>query len=328
MPFSKRFLILTLLQTGIIINCFSQESNIFNNAYLDEYIINPACTGSDYYPTAHSSVKKQWLGINDSPVTFFLGGDFRLGKYDFYDPKGYLNKGPLKLTDNIGLGSAVFRDSNGPVTTTGGMLSYAYHLPVNKYSRLSLGLSVLLIQHSLNTSILKPAHPEDQYLFNGDDRLFRANLGIGVYYHNINYFAGASIMKVFPDIIGFSDRNASQPSYFIFGGYKFNRNSNTFNFEPSACFIKSGYFKSGLDFHAKLYVKRLNWIAVSWKTNGNMNFQFAVRLYKMVYAGYNFEYSAGNISAYNMGSHEISLGINLGLVGVEGLRQSIKGADE
>ena len=42
----------------------------------------------------------------------------------------------------------------------------------------------------------------------------------------------------------------------------------------------------------------------------------------MLYAGYNYEYSVSKIASYNYGSHEIHLGINLGLRGVEGVRES------
>jgi hypothetical protein len=37
----------------------------------------------------------------------------------------------------------------------------------------------------------------------------------------------------------------------------------------------------------------------------------------MLYAGYNYEYTLGNVSSYSLGSHEIHLGINLGMMGME-----------
>ena len=49
---------------------------------------------------------------------------------------------------------------------------------------------------------------------------------------------------------------------------------------------------------------------------------FGVHLVKMVYAGYAYEYSLSKISQYTYGTHEIYLGINLGLVGVGGIGRS------
>ena len=40
----------------------------------------------------------------------------------------------------------------------------------------------------------------------------------------------------------------------------------------------------------------------------------------MVYAGYNYEYTLSKISSYNLSTHDIYLGINLGLTRVESIR--------
>ena len=323
----KNFIIGIVLLTCFLRNSFSQENSVFNSAYLNAFVINPACSGAEYYPAAHLSVKKQWLGFSDSPRTFLLSGNFRIGNYDFYDPKGFINKGPLKFKDNVGLGAAVFQDSNGPLLNTGGLASYAYHVPINSESRLSLGISAILIHYSINSSILKPGQSNDPYLLTGNNSLFKANVGMGIYYYNTRYFAGASVIKVLPGIASINSEVKPIPGYFFMAGYKFNRNSNSFNFEPSVCINK--LFEDGLaaDMHAKLYIKRLNWIAMSYSTSRRLNFQFGIRLYRMVYAGYNYEYSLSKISSYNMGTHEISLGINLGLIGIEGIREKIKKTD-
>jgi type IX secretion system PorP/SprF family membrane protein len=321
----KRNIVFTLiLSTLCFINSFSQEQSIYINDYLNPSVINPACTGAEYYPVAHLSSKKQWLGFSGAPTTFLLSGNFRLGKYDFYDPKGFVNKGPLQLKDRVGIGAAIFQDNNGPLSNTGGILSYAYHVPVNRDSRLSFGMSAIMINYALKSSELKPDQMGDSYLLNGNNSIFTFNLGVGVYYHNNKYFTGISINKVLPGITDVNEPKDELPSFFVMGGYKFNRNSNSFNFEPSITLKKLGNEKLIADTHAKLYIKRLNWIAISYSTTQKMSFQFGLRIYKMAYIGYNFEYTLSNIATYNYGTHEISLGINLGLISVEGIRQSIR----
>ncbi len=79
------------------LNLFSQEKSIFNNDYLDPFITNPGCTGAEYYPVARLSAEKQWLGFTGSPSTFLLSGNYRIGNYDFYDPKGFVNKVSIKI---------------------------------------------------------------------------------------------------------------------------------------------------------------------------------------------------------------------------------------
>jgi type IX secretion system PorP/SprF family membrane protein len=307
---------------------YSQEYSIYNNDYLDPFIINPAATGAEYYPVAKLSIKKQWLGFPGTPSTYMLTGNYRIGNYDFYDPKGFVNKGPLKLMDRIGLGAGIYQDNDGPLSYTGIILSYAYHIPINSDSRLSLGLSGIGTLYSINKSILKPNQEDDAYLLGGNSDIFRVNLNFGIYYHNGVYFAGLSFNKLLPDIINVNNQVKLHPSYFIMGGYKFMKNSKSFNYEPSLTIKKLGNENVVLDIHNKLYVKRLNWIALSYSTMQKLNLQFGLHLYKMVYAGYNYEHTLSDIASYNFGSHEIYIGINIGLVGVEGIRETVSGLEK
>ncbi|HEY4786823.1 MAG TPA: PorP/SprF family type IX secretion system membrane protein [Bacteroidales bacterium] len=297
----------------------SQESSIFNNYYLSPFIINPAMTGSEDYPMAAISAKKQWIGIPQAPSTYLISGNYRIGNYNFYDPKGFVNKGPLKLKDRIGLGAALYKDVNGPSDGTGGLLSYAYHLPVNRNSRLSFGLSVIGTYYIFNNSLLKPDQADDPYLFSNNDNTLRVNMNFGIYYYSDIYFAGISSAKILPDITNINDNVTFQPSYFLTGGYKFMHNEAN-SFEPSIVLKLLNSQRVSADLYAKFYLKWYNWISLSYSTTGKMNFLFGVRLRKMLYAGYNFEYSLSKIARYNNGSHEVYLGINLGLRGADFIR--------
>ena len=315
---SRIFIILFFGSNSYI--ALSQENSIFLNDYLDPFISNPACTGSEYYPVLHLSARKQWVGFPESPATLFLSGNTRLGNYDFYDPKGFVNQGPLQLKDRIGLGASIFKDKNGPLATSGGLMSYSYSVPVTKESRLSFGLSVLMLQYSVNTSILKPDQIFDPYLLSGDNRIFKFNCGFGLYYSNSKYFIGTSLLKLFPGISDINDLPKESPDYFMIGGYKFNINGDNMIFEPSVELKKFSQYPLIIDTHAKLYIKKLNWIATTFSSSGNLNVQLGLRFYKMAYIGYGYYYTLGKIARFNYGSHEISLGINLGLFHVEGLK--------
>jgi type IX secretion system PorP/SprF family membrane protein len=323
MPCKINYTCVLIIFILLSINSFSQENSIYNNDYLDPFITNPACTGAEYYPVAHLSIYKQWLGFKDSPSTYLLSGNFRIGNFDFYDPKKFINKGPLKLRDRVGLGAAIFNNTNGPLSTTGGYLSYAYHLPVNQNSRLSFGLSLLMTNYAMKSSILKPGQSDDNYLLSGNNSSFKANFGFGIYYYSTRYFTGLSINKLLPGISNVNDPLTETPSYFFIGGYKFFQNNNSFNFEPSIALKKIDNKGIIVDIHSKLYIKKLNWIALSYSTSQKIDIQFGFKLYKMVYFGYKYGYTLSDIAVYNYGTHEISLGINLGLIGVEGIRETV-----
>ena len=312
-------LVVILLIFGNI-NVFSQEYSIYQNYYLNPSLINPAVAGTENYPSADLSVRKQWVGIPDAPTTYLLAVNFRIGRYDFYDPKKFINKGPLKLTDRIGLGVSIFRDINGPLAYTGGILSYSYHVNVNADSKLSFGMSAIFNYYSFNSSILKPDQSNDPYLLNGNDNGFNTNFNFGIYFYNDVYFIGFSADKILPGIQKVNDQNMEQPSLYLMGGYKLLKNNRNLILEPSLTFKKIANTNLSVDIHAKLYILRSHWIAVSYSTDDRINFRFGVLLYKRLYAGYNYEYTLTDIGSYSFGSHEIHLGINLGLRGIEGIR--------
>jgi type IX secretion system PorP/SprF family membrane protein len=290
----------------------SQERSLFIDNYLDPFITNPACTGAEVYPVVHLSVEKKWVGFTGSPSTFLLTGNYRIGKYGFYNPEGLLNKGPLQIKDRIGLGTAIFQENYGPISNMGGLLSYAYHLPVNNYSNLSFGMSFLMVRYSLNSSVLSPDQSNDEFLLTANASRFKVNLGTGVYYHSKSFFAGVSIIKILPGISGVNEPIKHQPGYFAIGGYRFS-NDNSFSPELSVCVKKLSGESVIADLHSKLYIQRLNWLAVSYSTTRRINIQFGLRFYRMYYVGYNYGFSLNKIATYNNVSHEISLGINMGL---------------
>lgn len=301
---------------------FSQESSLFSNYYLSPFIVNPAATGTEFYPMAVVSARKQWLGIPESPGTYYLSANYRIGTYDFYDPKGLLNKGPLDLKDRIGLGASLYQDKNGPQKYLGGIISYAYHVPIKATSDLSFGLAVVGTHYSFDNSLLRPDQPNDNYLLTGNDNIFKLNFNLGVYYHSPSYFVGLSAVKILPDILFIGDKLEMQPSYFLIGGYKY-KFSKSISWEPFVTVKKKATENVSLDIFSKIYINRLNWVSLSYSTTSKVNFMFGIHLIKMFYAGYSYEYSISKIASFTYGSHEIYLGINLGLFGEESIRKTI-----
>ncbi|HLO59109.1 MAG TPA: PorP/SprF family type IX secretion system membrane protein [Bacteroidales bacterium] len=313
------FLAILLIQ---IAGTFAQEKSVYKQYYLTPFIVNPAFTGSNYYPGALLSVRRQWVGIPESPATYFLSGNYRIGSYDFYDPKGFVNKGALELKDRMGLGAALYNHNYGPENLLGGNISYAYHVPLSSKYELSFGMSVIANYHSLRSDMLKPDQPDDPYLLNGNDPVFRMNFNLGILLHSNNNYIGFSTVKLLPDANAVNETNEFLPSYYLMAGQKIKIN-RVLLFEPSITAKKLGDEPISADIYAKLYVNRLHWTSISYSTNGNINIIVAVHVIKMVHAGYSYEYTLGKIGSFNYGTHNIFLGINLGLFQVEGIRTSI-----
>lgn len=316
------FIVFFILSTFCSIDLFSQEVSVSDKYYLIPFIINPAATGAEYYPIAVLSLKKQWANFPEAPSSILLAGNYKMGLYDFYNPKGLLNKGPIKITKYIGLGAAIYHDEDGPQSTTGINISCAYHMPVNSISKFSIGISGIGAFYSLNSSVLKPDQSNDPFLFDGKYNAFRANLNFGVYYYSDTYFAGLSATRIFQDIDNLNNPVRVKPTYFFTGGYKFGKKLNPIIIEPSIAVKKTDGEIFIIDLHTKFYIRQLNWVAISYSTTAKINFRLGLNLYKNIYAGYCYEYTFGEISSYTSGSHELNIGINLGLMGIVRIKKT------
>jgi type IX secretion system PorP/SprF family membrane protein len=66
----KRLLAITLLLTGYVVN--AQQKPVYTQYVLNNYIINPAISGIENYTDLKLSYRKQWVGIEGAPSTFYM----------------------------------------------------------------------------------------------------------------------------------------------------------------------------------------------------------------------------------------------------------------
>ena len=73
----------------------------------NNYAINPAVAGMYDYYQVKTTIRNQWVGVNEAPRTSLIS---IYGKHN----------------DNVGLGGIVYNDITGPTSRTGGSASYTY----------------------------------------------------------------------------------------------------------------------------------------------------------------------------------------------------------
>jgi hypothetical protein len=160
-------------------------------------------------------------------------------------------------------------------------------------------------------------------LYSGNENKFRVNISSGTYYYTNSFFAGASFAKLLPDVTAVNQSINEQPSIFLLGGYKFFREKPN-NIEQTIVLKRIGNEGFSVDGLTKFYVRQFNWIAVSYSSDGNIAALLGLHVIKKIYIGYKYEYTTGKIATYTSGSHQVSLGMNLGLIKVEDIRKLAK----
>lgn len=320
----KKFLYSILFFIGLngIVN--SQVPAFYEKYYNYEYAINPAITGRDYYPVVNLSHKKYWLGTADSPSTTCFGGTFRLGNYNFYNPKMLLNKSRFASKSRMGFGGFIMHEKDGPLSYMHGSINYAYFIPLNQSrDQLSFGLSAQLFHYSINESLLNPLDEGDEQLIGLNDQKYIPEAGFGVYFHNNQLSFGMSLNDLFLSDVSLTSApdKKNKRDLFIQMGYKFF--VKWFEIEPSvftAQIDEDPLFYSG---QLKLYYMNYNWVSISYKSTEMLSYAIGFKLNRF-YAAYIFEHSLSSMIKYYSGAHEIMLGINIGLYEAEGLRKIAK----
>ncbi|MBN1116455.1 MAG: PorP/SprF family type IX secretion system membrane protein [Bacteroidales bacterium] len=306
-------------------NSYSQETPLYYRHVNYEQFINPAITGRDHYPTINLSHKNYWLGTSDSPNSTCIGASMRMGKFDFYTPTMMLNKTQILSKSRMGLGAFMMFENDGPLSYYTSVFSYSYFVPFSRYSisELSFGLSLQLSQYGINESMIHPYDPGDPELNDLNSSRPIPEAGFGIYYHNRQFQIGMSVNELLQYRLPYDEINYSNSArdIFIQTGYKFFLNH--FDLEPmlfaGRINNKPIYYYNQL----KLYYQNYNWIALAYKSTNSITVSAGIRAHKMTFA-YAYEINVSKLQKYFGGSHEISLGLNVGLFEPEGIKKTVK----
>jgi type IX secretion system PorP/SprF family membrane protein len=285
--------------------------------------VNPAITGRDRYPLVSLSYKRNWIGTKNAPTTTCAGASFRLGTFDFYTPTKMVNRGRFLSRDRMGFGGFAMIGQNGPVTQFYSSITYAYFVPLNvsRTTELSFGLSAQLQHTGVNENMLDPNEPGDPALANLNDLPYHADGNFGMYFHTKQFHIGCSFNELFHTQSPLEDSRYYDNStdYFFQAGYKIYL--RRFDLEPSVFLARIDHDPLYLYAQIKAFYKNYNWLAVAYKSSGTLTVSVGFRVNRL-HLAYGYEQSITGMSNYFSGSHEILLGLNIGLFEPEGIRKT------
>jgi type IX secretion system PorP/SprF family membrane protein len=236
-----------------------------------------------------------------------------------------MNKTRLLSKNRLGFGAFVMHESNGPLTFFSAKFTYAYFLPLSSYnlSELSFGISLELSQYNINENELIPLDEGDPELAGISNSYFFPESGFGVYYHNEQFQIGFSVNELFQTKLPYNDTKTTDNSRDLFfqSGYKFYL--KRFELEPMIFAAKINnrplYFYN----QVKLYYQNYNWVAVAYKSTNSITTSVGFRLRRVFFA-YAYECNISRLQKYFGGSHEIMLGLNIGLFEPGGIKKTVK----
>ena len=304
---------------------YGQVSPFYAKHYSHEYAINPAVAGRDYYPVVNLSLKKYVFGVDEgAPLSMAAGTSMRLGSFNFYNPHMMLNKSNFAAKSNMGLGTFVMYEQDGPINYSHATLSYAYFIPLDKgRSELSFGLSAQIFHYGLDQNMLDPLDLGDTKLENLPKNPYKPEAGFGVYYHNAQLFLGASAndLLLSDKASSIYQQDVNKRDFFLQGGYKFF--FKWLELEPSFLVAKIDDIPIYHYTQLKVYYLYYNWISVAYKSTQSMSYAVGLKVRRFA-VGYIYEHSTSKMIQHYGGSHELMIGLNIGLFEAEGIRKTVR----
>jgi type IX secretion system PorP/SprF family membrane protein len=296
-----------------IAKSFGQELNlpVFTQHLADNnFVVSPTFAGIGDNLKIRANGLTQWVGIKGAPDNQSIYGDFR-------------------ISDQSGVGLSFYNDRNGNTIQTGAKFSFAHHLTLDYYSRqyLSFGISYNInnFRIDINNFDNGNGNPVINPLVTDDRRTTNHNFDAGFLYRLKGYFLSFNVNNLLDKNFDGTIRRLEPNlllNYQIYSGYTFRGPKKSgLEFEPSIfyqMFASDKRSSTDLNFKVRKYDRQEDyfWAGISYRFLNDqllkpLNIGPMVGFQKSIfYFGYAYQITTNELSAYNSGTHVVTIGLN------------------
>lgn len=290
----KRLLHILIFISLIPVGLKAQQLPHFTQYMFNDYVLNPAIAGTKDYYQVRAISRFQWVGVVDAPQTINLS----------------IN-GPHS-EKSMGFGGYLYNDVTGPTSKTGIYGTYAYNINIVNNIRLSMGLSLGILQNKIDGTKITLHDIDDPVLQDGVYSSWVPDASIGFYFYDENWFGGFSAFQLFSNNLKVYDEksglNRLKHHYYLMGGYRFDV-SPQFSIEPSLFFKGTPHVTPQIDINAKVTYQEMVWLGLSYRSQDAVSILLGYIHNKRYYFGYAYEFGITEFRSYNSGTHEIMIGL-------------------
>ncbi|MCW5912259.1 MAG: type IX secretion system membrane protein PorP/SprF [Cyclobacteriaceae bacterium] len=289
--FYRRALLRLFLIALTLTKANAQQDPLYNLYYYNQMMINPAYAGLYKDVTLNLISRKQWVGIEGSPLTNFFSFTSSVGK-------------------RFGVGAMVVDDRLGINTSQEGQLAFSFKVIAKEETVLALGVQGGLINYRYDYSKLNLQYLDDEDLDFNRTQFSRSNVGTGIFFRTERFYLGVSVPRILNVQIndGMAASTRYLRHYYISGGFLIN---NTFNslirLKPSFLLrmIPDGQQALDVSLHA-LFLETI-WAGITVRNFDAMGANGQFQVSQRLRVAYSFELPTNSLLSRNFGSHEISL---------------------
>ena len=293
---------LTLLFVSIFMGSMLQAQQLpqLSQFMLNDFAVNPAIAGMNDYYQIKTSVRNQWVGIEDAPKTTLLS---------IYG----------KSSDHVGLGGSVFNDQVGPTSRAGASLTYAYHLNFTDEVKMSMALSGGFTQFKIDKVGWNTFDNHDPLMDGAEavNLVPDATFGLNIYKEDKWYFGVAVpqllnskltlIDEDFVNNISLDMDGSLSRHIYVMGMYNLEID-HYWDLQPSVLF-KTVSNQNQIDMGLKTIYSDKFWMGMDYRTNGDISALLGFIIQEKFMIGYSYDIPNPDISQYTSGSHEFMFGV-------------------
>ncbi len=297
----------------------AQQMPQYSQYMINQYVLNPAVTGTYDYAHVLAGYRNQWVGAfhnpnggNDNPVTYYLSGHTSIARGNL-KPHPYRNK----HNSYHGVGGMAYQDQTGPTSHLGVLGSYAYNTRLTGSWRMSMGVFLGFQQYTIDGNKLNFHEQEDI----GVQRKIVPDGSAGIWLYNKNIYFGASVAQLFQsklDIQTVNPDGSVQPvgklanHYYITSGIKLDV-AHDWDIVPSFLIKYNRPAPISIDLNAKIRYRNMLWFGASYRNLDSFVFLCGIVIGKNggFEFGYSYDMTVSKIHRITAGSHEIVLGMRL-----------------
>jgi type IX secretion system PorP/SprF family membrane protein len=275
------FMLLSLVNSTV----HAQDIPLFSQKLTNSFIYNPALAGHTFGSFTFS-YKQNYGKVEGAPKNYLLSLHAPFANHRF------------------GFGANVFQEEVTFLRNTYGSVAFAYHLPFNRFTKLSFGLSGEYNSIGLNgTSTGEVNDPEYAALRNGGVKQY--DFSFGTHFQNRFLKAGIAANRLASTWIEDSSALSNHFSSFVQGLIPMRGGEDML--EPYVAFRKLSDVNQIVDFGLFYTYSNKITLGASYRSGGIISATLAFRFSKYLMVGYSRETISGNLGGYVGSANEYTL---------------------
>ena len=288
--------LIALLLVCCNFSVFAQDVPIFTQYFANPYIYNPAYAGLEGRPAFSLSNRRQWVGIEDAPVTY---------NFTFHTP----------VVAGFNIGVNLTQDNYGIFQSNTALLTFGYNINLGFNQYLAFGISGGIGNQQIDPTGLNLSDPA---LSNVLDQNLFLDGNAGLAYHIANFNIGISLPRIFNTrIYPTTDFDTGDldliRNWIVTADYMIYFGADQYAFQPYALYRSyTGYdtqYEAGGIFH----IKNILWVGGGYRQDFGVMGLIGVTIDGYFSAGYSYETPiSGNNGGVNQTSHELQLTFAIG----------------